>query len=309
MRRQQSNLRAGFTLIELMVVILLLLVLTTIAVLIVPTMFGQQRASEGASQLQGWLLIAKGRALRDQAPRGIRLNIQAGTRFVTDLQYIEQPPDYGVNGSVMSGVNVGDTAVNFTGINFTGGFANASQYPVQAGDYLELKGGGPLYQITGVAATTLTLSGSTPIASQVNATTQYRIIRQPRPLPGEDTLSLPQDVAIDLGLSGLGSTNIQNIQNGGGGNISFGSNATLDILFDRNGTVVGQAAAYDKIVLWVRDMTLAAPSAGSAGEGDQSLITIYCRTNGLAGTLANFDSNIAGGDWYYFTRDGRSPAE
>jgi prepilin-type N-terminal cleavage/methylation domain-containing protein len=308
MPRQQPDLQAGFTLIELMVVIALILVLTAIAVFIVPSMFGQQRASEGASQLQGWLLIAKGRALRDQAPRGIRLNIQAGNQFVTDLQYIEQPPDYGVNGSSMNGVSVGDTTVNFTGTNFTGGFANVPQYPVQPGDYLELKGGGPLYQIASVASPTqLTLTSA--ITSQVNATTQYRIIRQARILPGEDTLSLPQDVAIDLGLSGLGSTNIQNIQNGGGGHIPFTANATLDILFDRNGTVVGQAAAFDKIVLWVRDVTLAGPAANSPGEGDQSLITIYCRTNGLAGTAANFDANIGGGDWYYFTRDGRSPAQ
>jgi prepilin-type N-terminal cleavage/methylation domain-containing protein len=286
--------RRGFTLIELLVVIGIVLVLAAIAVFVLPSLMGNQRGSEGASQLQGWLLIAKQRALRDQAPRGIRLNIQQNGQFVTDLQYIEQPPDFG-GGQISS---VSGTTVNFTGVDFYGGNGSttSAKWPVQVGDYLEMKGGGPLYQITGINSQNNNNVGDQlafgvqPV--QVNATSQYRIIRAPRPLAGEDALSLPQDVAIDLALSRLGSNAI-----------SYTTTYSLDILFSRTGTVVGQAAQYDKVIFWVRDITL------GAGEGDQSLITIYSRTNGLASHPANFDANVGAGDAYYFTRDGRSSGQ
>jgi hypothetical protein len=59
----------------------------------------RQRASRGADMLQGWLLIAKQRALRDGAPRGIRLIPPTPTptwdrAYVTQLQYVEQPDGY-----------------------------------------------------------------------------------------------------------------------------------------------------------------------------------------------------------------------
>ena len=51
--------RAGFTLVELLVVIGLLLLLVTLAVLIIPSINNAQQATQGATQLQQLMEIAK----------------------------------------------------------------------------------------------------------------------------------------------------------------------------------------------------------------------------------------------------------
>jgi prepilin-type N-terminal cleavage/methylation domain-containing protein len=82
--------RPAFTLIELLVVVGMILVLTTIVLAINIGTSDQRRVQRGAEQLQGWLLIAKQRAIRDRAPRGLRLNV-SGSNQVTELVYIERP--------------------------------------------------------------------------------------------------------------------------------------------------------------------------------------------------------------------------
>jgi hypothetical protein len=278
----------------------ILLFLTAIAVFVTPQMLAKERATEGASQLQGWLLIAQQRAARDQAPRGLRLNINSGTQYVTDLQFIEEPGDFG--GGTISAFN--GTQVSFQGVDFTGGFPNPSQFPVQVGDFLIIKEGGTPYQISAVTSNALTLA-STP--SQVNTpTSQYRVVRQARIIAGEDTLQLPQDVAIDLSLSQAGGQFISKLD----------ANSTyIDIMFGKKGGVIGWAAGYDKVVLWVRDTTLQPPpqtppaAPPNPAEGEQSLIVIYSRTNGIASHPANLDLNVASGDYYVYTRDGHSSGQ
>src|SRR5436190_21286635 len=90
--------RRGLTLVELLVVITIVVALFAILAAVAPHFSERQRATRGASQLQGWILIAKQRALRDNAPRGIRLpvvtNAPPYAQYVTQLQYIEQPDPY-----------------------------------------------------------------------------------------------------------------------------------------------------------------------------------------------------------------------
>src|SRR2546429_698108 len=97
--------RGGFTLVELLVAIGLLLVLMTLAILIIPSINNAQQATQAGTQLQQWLEIAKQSAMRDRAPRGIRLLPGKGTSAtvqVTDLEFLEQPPDLYL-GSVTTG--------------------------------------------------------------------------------------------------------------------------------------------------------------------------------------------------------------
>jgi prepilin-type N-terminal cleavage/methylation domain-containing protein len=88
--------RQGFTLMELLIAMTIMLFIAGITMAFLwSTNWQYQNATRGAEQLQGWLLIAKQRALRDGAPRGVRLlGDPSNPQFVTQLQYIEQPNDY-----------------------------------------------------------------------------------------------------------------------------------------------------------------------------------------------------------------------
>ena len=95
--------------------------------------------------------------------------------------------------------------MTFTGVDFTGGLtgtgAPPTDYPVQAGDYLEINGGGFVHMIApgGVTTNKLVLLDQVTVA---NATPNFRIIRQPRPVPGErEPLELSGGIIIDLSVS------------------------------------------------------------------------------------------------------------
>jgi hypothetical protein len=144
----------------------------------------------------GMLQIAKTRAMRDQAIRGVRLipsttpagNL-AGT-WITDLQYIEQPPEYSAGVITNLGPQTGAGLAGTTDYNlvtqqplpnpllpatringsmvffgpdpnnasnapdFFGGFGyipnDTSKWAVQDGDYLEVGGSGMVYRINKV---------------------------------------------------------------------------------------------------------------------------------------------------------------
>ncbi len=68
--------RPAFTLTELLVVMALMAVMATFAIAFFPNAASSQREARAAQNVQGWLNIAKQRALRDQAPRGLRLWIK-----------------------------------------------------------------------------------------------------------------------------------------------------------------------------------------------------------------------------------------
>jgi prepilin-type N-terminal cleavage/methylation domain-containing protein len=85
--------RAGFTLVELLVVIFLIAVLAAITVTVARSSITDSYTTTGATdRLSGWLLIAKNRALRDRTPVGVRLiRDPANPLVVREAQYIEMP--------------------------------------------------------------------------------------------------------------------------------------------------------------------------------------------------------------------------
>src|SRR5262249_4825354 len=150
-------------------------------------------------QLSQWLLTAKQRAKRDGVPTGVRLLQDPSTGLFTQLEYVQQPDPYtgglctSVNATNSGGVLFSTVTLQLGGVDFEGAATtDLTSWLVQAGDYLELNGGGPVYLIQGVKSTQLTL-----VNTQITIaapTPNYRIIRQPRRLPGEDVMTLPQDM-------------------------------------------------------------------------------------------------------------------
>jgi prepilin-type N-terminal cleavage/methylation domain-containing protein len=277
--------RGGYTLIELMIVLMIIVLIASIALAVLPGVNDQQKAQRGADQLTTWLLLAKQWALRDQAPRGVQLipdPIHSG--IVTQIQYLEQPDDLLPQGipmggntlqtipvSVQAGTNGNNSVVPSFG-SFFSGTPLPNPAPVQVGDYFQIQGG-PVHLISGVtinnnAAVGLTLASGLP--NPIGPTTQYRIIRQPRPVLNEPILQFSPGVGIDF--NGNPNANPPNSVN-----LSLNATSSQQIMFAPNGAVIGSSAAADRIILFVRNYTLDSPF-----DGGPTLITIYTKTGAIA---------------------------
>src|SRR5205807_2263098 len=124
------------------------------AITFLPNAMTSARESRGATQLQGWLSIAKQRALRDKAPRGVRLLPNpANALQLIKCQYIEQPDDF-MMGTIQTALDPTSVPPNqpmpntvlFTfpaGGDLLNGYIPLDLTPqptwnVQAGDFLEI---------------------------------------------------------------------------------------------------------------------------------------------------------------------------
>jgi prepilin-type N-terminal cleavage/methylation domain-containing protein len=320
--------RPGFTLIELLVVIGLLVLLAALTAVLFPAVQGRQQVESGASSLSGWLLIAKQQARRDGVPTGVRLIPDTnGDGFVRQLQYIQQPDDFAV-GSYTGQFNGNPYQAQFSGVSFADPTTGAptvysipgspqEPFQVQAGDYLEIYGGGVVRRTSGIGSppntNTLTFDSSVsaplPPASPPtgNGGSNYRIIPQPRPLTGDTPLTFPTNVAIDLNPHPL-LNNAPLSQNIPQRNSNIGP--VYEILFAPSGAVVGQGTGTGQIYLWVRDST--ADNSSDIQAGRATLICVQTRTGFIAAhPVAPYQpgSNPPTGgqyDPYLFTRDGSS---
>ncbi len=99
---------AGFTLVELLVAIALAVVMLGLAVgLSQSTAFDSYKTVGAADKLSQWLIAAKSKALRDKAPRGIRLIPDtANPEFIREIAYIEQPDPIPSNGPMLLGAKL-----------------------------------------------------------------------------------------------------------------------------------------------------------------------------------------------------------
>lgn len=275
--------RRGFTLVELLVVISLMLVLAGIMVMFWPGVNESQRAAQGASDVQGFLKIAKQRALRDQAPRGVRFfvtTVDGVAKRVVEAQYIEQPADY-VSGTVTI-LNGSTTATLEDGGTLSNGMAQAL-WPVQPNDYLEMVSRRLVKKIlsvdpSGKKMTVSFASGFDTVKSE------YRIIRGPR-VAAEDKLTLPTDIVIDLNTNTANSADP--VSNADG---------DLDIMFAPSGNVIGDQASLDYVFLWVRDV---AKYPSDFFGGEPTVIGVNVRS----GVVAAYPPSQTG-DPYQFVKAG-----
>jgi prepilin-type N-terminal cleavage/methylation domain-containing protein len=98
-----ARLRAGFTLVELLVVVAVLLILIVMTVTAIDFAFTSERVRAGARQIQSALEGARDRAIFAKEPRGLRLLVEQPNpsdssdvrgRIVTSMIYIGAPSNW-----------------------------------------------------------------------------------------------------------------------------------------------------------------------------------------------------------------------
>jgi prepilin-type N-terminal cleavage/methylation domain-containing protein len=318
--------RAGFTLVELVVVVGIIVILLAIGAAFLPGLQGNQKVQTGVDRLAQWFLIAKNRAKHDGLPTGLRFVIDPNNpTLFSQFVYVQQPDflfgDPAVGNSCFtppaSPPTNPQTYPNSLTLlfnppapnnpDFVGG--DPSNPLVQPGDYLELFGGGGLFQVASTG--TLPVPGP-PAATYTTLTFNPRIIRQPRRVPGEDVLRLPQDIVVDLSPIPNATTVTwsQNIPWRGTVPVGTAQIRNYEIMFSPSGDVIGQAASSGKILLWVRDSTVNPPSQGDSPpmQGNPTLVALQVR-GGFLGTypvLPNTDPNQYPAQFYTTARQGRS---
>lgn len=283
---QVAKKRAAVTLIELLVIIGIIAVLFAIGVRFLSNVQYQQRASRGASMLQGWLNSARQKALLYRKPYGLRLLPgQAMPALITDCQFIEEPEIFS-GGTIVSSPPNSNTTFSISGVTFQG----LTTVLVQVGDYLELESGLPR-RISGVSTSPtfqIQIASSLPYAIP-NPISSYKIIRQPRPT-GDEVLQLPTDIVIDTSVVAGFASSFPN-----GQLPAMGPNG-LDIMFSPSGAVLHTANNAEYFPLWVRDVT-----GSNMYSLEPSLIGVFVRTGVVAAHPVNETGNP-----YAFLEDGRS---
>ncbi len=277
-RGERGGNRAAFTLVELLVVISIMAVMATLVIAFFPNAASAQREARAAQQLQGWLNIAKQRALRDQIPFGVRL-IQDPTNpaQVVECQYVQQPDDFsgGVVASVLPPPGPTHEFLQFAlpaGADLLNGYvpmnpAEQRYWVVQPGDSIELLGTGLVRVITGVDVNAVRVSPPLPFAIST-PTPNYRIIRAPRPV-GDEKLSMPDGTIIDISTNATYLSPLPPTDPNQGSNFS-------DIVFGPSGQVISRNLATSNINLWVRAPNPDFPA--DVFRGDPTIVSIFVRS-------------------------------
>jgi hypothetical protein len=226
----------------------------------------------------------------------VRLFLDPSTGFVLTGQYIQQPDN--ITGGATSfasfdtsGMPPNPNRVFLNGFDVTGGQgATQAYWPIQVGDYIQIQGG-QAHQIALVDNTTTPNSVVTavpvwnPALGAPGPTTNFTIIRQPRPIPGEPFLQFPDDVGINLNLSLADSTPLSAL-----GTTSF------DIVFSPSGTLTGALGnGFSKIIFWVQDYTQDLDQPG-----EMPLICVFCRTGRTGGFQNNYQNGMANAYFYVY---------
>ena len=310
MKISRSTTRPAVTLLELLVVIGIMLALAALAAGVLPALRQKNNSAKAAAQVQGFLSISKQQAIRDRAPRGIRLvQDPLDSNVIRSLQYIEVPdptrfeqdPNAAVQPFlVLSQTTAGDTdnfAVQIQSTRSTWDTVGASP-----GDYLMVSKNGNtnsyLFEIqstssnaggpSAVLKARSGLQGLFPPPMMMGSNlvsgpeSEFMVIRRARPLVGEPAIQLPPKMTIDLRYCAVSKptppapllpvTFYDQMSVPICLNSGFeAGQPMIDILFGADGELLGTVS--DKLILCVK------PEEGAAGE--PTLVVIYGRTGAI----------------------------
>lgn len=277
--------RSAFTLVELLVVMGIMALLAAIGLFVYQPFNNRSAVNNGAVLLQSWLNAAKQRALRDQAPRGLRLLLptiddaikdqtdQPNYDLILKCVFLEQDEDI-VGGAIFHAAGETDLRkLTITSPPTLPTLGSASSMD----DYLEVNGG-PLMQIKTASGASIQLERPFPYKLPQSAAATFRITRKPRALG---------NVATNTGA--VSSTSQEILQLPRGACIALKTNATfgntlspaaapIDILFAPDGSVMSPAPNPDRMVFWVSGTRLDANGLHNPMQGQPQLVVVHTRS-------------------------------
>lgn len=242
----------GFTLVELLVAMSVIIIFASLTAAFYPGLKADNAISRVSVAVQSNFVGARQRAKRDRVPTGIRLQFDADNRC-TQLIIVQKPDD--LNYNTLGAI----TAVNAGLITF-------QQQLVQAGyeDYI-FPNDLIVNNNTGESFVAKTIVNK---QVQVDLTfsnpsfnyfpfIDFRVIRLPRTIPGENKVDIPDEYEISLARSEDVRNNLGNNYPGWDkprSNLPLAINGSYDILFDPNGSVSSLGQKGD-VVLWLHKFT------------------------------------------------------
>jgi prepilin-type N-terminal cleavage/methylation domain-containing protein len=341
--------RKGFTLVEMLVVLTIIVIVSVIIIPFISKNNDKDIVPRGARYLQMALIQAKARAQAERRPCGVRLlptyvtnpainAYPSGTITIAwsgQMEYIQDSGDF-TDGAAAGPVNLAgpppaDRTVNLAGLSTT----RPLTADVLPGDLVEFFDNSQSFAITKVingppGSGTGQLVLGRPVGYPIQAPltfSNYRVIRRPRPIPGEKPMELPAGVIVDLTLPWSVTNNptpgpnppvLTANDRDQGNTIWMGGLSTpfltapVDIVFSPSGQVVGSAAANDIIYLWLHpfgepnNWALKNPGSSLGDAGNQALVVIYAR-NGMI-TSCPVEQGVTGAaqDPYSFAKAARA---
>ncbi len=194
---------AGFTLIEMIVMMTIVLMVTTIGLRVAIPDADSRRMREAARQVDAFIHGARARAIETGRPFGVQIVPDRDVNGKTTggasrLVYVQVPETYAGDtfdsrAEILSGSSIRVTDIGWQGI-------------VNAGDLVQLNHVGHVYRISSTpTASSWSLVSTDPsfggIPYDTGLRVPYKVIRQPIKAGGE--LELPETVVIDTNCSGL----------------------------------------------------------------------------------------------------------
>jgi prepilin-type N-terminal cleavage/methylation domain-containing protein len=216
--QRERETRAGFTLVEMLVVIFIILAVSVLAIGIAAPNVGPRRLRETARQVDAFLQGAKAMAADTGRPVAVILEPDINQPLMArTLKYAQVPPAY--SGDTLTSYAIitakpppaAPGAPQFATVRIPNDYpwmspSDPQHDLVRVGDQLRFNFQGHYYLIVAVnpgnRELTIQAVNTTGVVTQLeNMPMPYQVFRQPIPSAGTD-LELPEPMVVDLGQSG-----------------------------------------------------------------------------------------------------------
>jgi len=248
MDNPNNQVHSGFTLVELLVVMTIMVVFGALAAAFYPSLKADNAVSRVSTLVQSNFLAARQRAKRDRVPTGIRMQLDADGRC-SQMLLVQKPEDLNFNplGNITNSAN---GALTFS-------------FSLQQSDYEDLvfpydcvvnNSTGESLLISSVKGNVANYNSKFSVPNFNSLPfSDYRVIRMPRTIPGENKIDIPDEYEISLSRYGFITTGKESFARSNLPISTLGG-GTYDIIFDPTGTVSSPGLSGDA-VLWLHKFT------------------------------------------------------